>query len=189
MRRAEGLAVLSRREVCTALASCVGLAFVASCTDGDLGAVQTGGLNGADGTETGIDAGSGSAVHHDAGVPPGDSGPMATCPSTGVTDVGTPGTFASNSPVYFSTGKFFVVRDSNGLYALTARCTHEGATTVVQSGDFYCPRHGAQFTFNGAVIGGPVVTGLVHYAMCTLANGHVGVITSQTVSSSQRLMA
>ncbi len=186
MRRAEGLAVLSRREVCSALASCVGLALVASCTDGDLGAVQTGGLNGADGTETGIDAG--SQVHHDAGVTV-DSGPMATCPSTGATDVGTPGTFASNSPVYFSTGKFFVVRDSGGLYALTARCTHEGATTVVDSGDFYCPRHGAQFTFNGAVISGPVITGLVHYAMCTLANGHVGVITSQTVSNSQRLMA
>ena len=185
MRRAEGLAVLSRREVCSAFASCVGLAIVASCTDGDVGAIQTGGLNGADGTETGVDAGM-----HDAGVnPPTDSGPAPTCPSTGVTDVGTPGTFTTNHPVYFSTAKFFVVRDSGGLYALTAKCTHEGATTVVQGSDFYCPRHGAQFTFNGAVVSGPVITGLVHYAMCTLAGGHVGVITSQTVSASQRLNA
>jgi nitrite reductase/ring-hydroxylating ferredoxin subunit len=118
-----------------------------------------------------------------------DAGVAATCPSSGVTDVGAPATFLSNKPVYFSSGNFFVVRDSGGLYALTARCTHEGATTVVDTGVFYCPRHGAQFDFNGGVISGPVFVGLVHYAMCTLSNGHVGVVTSHTVSNSQRLVA
>lgn len=187
MKRAEGLAVLSRREVCSAFASCVGLVLVASCTDGDLGAIQTGPLGGPDGPHGG--GPDGGMPPSDAHVPPSDSGSMATCPTSGATDVGMPSTFISNSPVYFAAGNFFVVRDSGGLYALTAKCTHEGATCRVQSGVLYCPRHGAEFTYNGAVISGPVVTGLVHYAMCTLGNGHVAVVTSQHVASSQRLVA
>jgi nitrite reductase/ring-hydroxylating ferredoxin subunit len=188
MRRSEGLTVLSRRDVCGAFASCVGLALISSCTDGDVPGVQTGGLNGPDGTETG------SGGHPDAGVPPHDapmvdSVSMGTCPSSGATDVGPPSSFTMNNPVYKSSGNFFVVRDSAGLYALTAKCTHEGATCVVDTGEFFCPRHGATFSFNGAVLGGPVVTGLVHYAMCRMPNGNVAVITSQHVSNSQRLMA
>jgi Rieske Fe-S protein len=72
---------------------------------------------------------------------------------------------------------------------LTARCTHDGVTISAESSDFYCPAHGATFNFNGTVTQGPAFTNLVHYAMCTLANGHVGVIKSQTVSQSQRLVA
>ncbi len=89
--------------------------------------------------------------------------------------------------MYISSGNFFVVRDSGGLYALTARCTHQGVTVQVDSGQFYCPAHGATFDYDGNVLGGPTSTNLVHYAMCTLANGHVGVNKSQTVSQSQRL--
>ena len=181
MRRADGLYDLSRRQFVGVVAGCAGLAL-AGCTDGDQrGAIQTGGLNGPDGMD-------GSHLP-DAGGPHADAAVSATCPATGATDVGAPATFAANTPVHFTTGNFFVVRDTNGLYALTARCTHEGATCVTQSGNFYCPRHGATFTYNGGIISGPVVTGLVHYAMCTLAGGHIGVIASQTVSASQRLVA
>ena len=109
----------------------------------------------------------------------------ATC-TTG-TDVGAASAFVANTPKYFSAGNFFVVRDAGGLYALSARCTHEGATTIVQGSDFYCPRHGAQFTFNGDVVSGPVVTGLVHYGMCMLPNGHVAVNTAMSVPKTQRL--
>jgi len=84
---------------------------------------------------------------------------------------------------------FFVMRDANGLYALTARCTHEGVTVQDTGSQYYCPSHGARFTYNGAVISGPTSTPLKHYAMCTLPNGHVGVQTSITVSASTRLVA
>lgn len=188
MRRADGLIAISRRSFCGGVAACSGAVALASCIDGGTGVVQTGPLGGPEGGGSGT-----NTEQPDAGVhnPPPDagSGSTATCPSSGVTDVGTPTTFTSGSPKYFSSGNFFVVRDSGGLYALTARCTHEGATCVVSQGEFYCPRHGAEFDFNGGVIAGPVITGLVHYAMCTLAGGHVGVITSQTVSKTTRLNA
>ena len=76
-----------------------------------------------------------------------------------------------NTPVYISAQKFFVMRDSGGLYAMTAVCTHQGATTNVQGSSIYCPRHGATFSFNGAVTEGPATKPLNHYAMCTMSSG------------------
>lgn len=185
VKRVEGLHAISRRAFCGGFAGCVGL-VVAGCTDGGLGIVGTGPLNGPDGSHDHPDAGSGAK--HDGGTQV-DAPNLATCPSSGATDVGAPASFALNTPVYHSAGNFFVMRDSGGLYALTARCTHNGVTVVDNSGQFFCPAHGATFTYNGVVTNGPAFTPLVHYAMCTLAGGHVGVITSQTVAASQRLVA
>ena len=118
---------------------------------------------------------------------PAQSG--GVCPTTGALDVGAPSTFTLDTPVYFASGFLFVVRDANGLYALTARCPHQGFTTRVQGMDFFCPRHGSLFDFNGAVLTGPAAAPLVHYAMCTLPSGNVGVLTSQTVPNTDRLNA
>jgi len=116
-------------------------------------------------------------------------GSNGVCPATGALDVGAPSTFTLNTPVYFADGFVFVVRDANGLYALTARCPHQGFTTRVQGSDFVCPRHGSLFSLDGAVLTGPATMPLVHYAMCTLASGNVGVFTSQIVPDTTRLNA
>jgi nitrite reductase/ring-hydroxylating ferredoxin subunit len=189
MRRANGLFTLTRRQVCTGVAGCVGIAAVASCIDGSTSVVQTGALGGPEGSGSGSNNPDGGMPPIDSSSHMADAASGATCPSTGATDVGAPSTFVNNTPQYFSSLNAFVVRDSGGLYAVTARCTHEGATCIVDTGEFYCPRHGATFDFNGNVLGGPVFQGLVHYAMCTLSNGHVGVIRSQTVAKTQRLVA
>ena len=181
MRRADGLYVISRRDFC-ALA---GLTLVVgACADNDGSVVQTGQL----GDNFNPDA---STAHHDAGATDGpantvDSSTGLACTGNPI-DVGAASSFVANTPVYHSSGNFFVVRDSGGLYALTAACTHEGKTCVVQGSEFYCPRHGATFTFNGVVTQGPAFLPLTHYAMCDMSNGHVGVNTSQTVSASVRL--
>lgn len=182
MRRADGLYDITRRDMFM-LAGCVGLA-IAGCTDGDTGAIETGPL-GTGGNGTGPDAGTNKPPPDGGGS---GSGTMATC-GTGAIDVGAPSSFVTNTPVYNSTGRFFVVRDAGGLFAVTARCTHEGAICAVSGSDYRCPRHGALFTFDGTIISGPVVTPLQHYAMCTLANGHVGVDTTKTVAKSARLVA
>jgi nitrite reductase/ring-hydroxylating ferredoxin subunit len=171
------------------VAACLGLAL-AACTDGSGSVVETGPLGGGNpGGNEGPDAGVTHMPDAATGSGSGSSAPQPTCPSSGVTDVGAASSFVAGTPVYNSTIKAFIVRDAGGLYALTARCTHEGATCVTQSTHFYCPRHGATFSINGDPTGGPVITGLVHYAMCTLAGGHVGVIVSQTVAKTERLVA
>jgi cytochrome b6-f complex iron-sulfur subunit len=180
MRRAHGLVEVSRRDFCAMAAACGGLA-IAGCVDGGANVVGTGPLGGGPGgPDAGTHTGDGSMVTN----PDGGSG--ATC-SPSATDVGAPATFTLNTPKYFS-GKYFVVRDSGGLYAVSSLCTHEGATNAVFGTNFRCPRHGALFTFNGAIVSGPVSKVLVHYSMCTLANGHVGVMTT-IVSAATRLVA
>jgi nitrite reductase/ring-hydroxylating ferredoxin subunit len=175
MKRADALCVISRRGVCGGIASCLGLALV-NCVDGHSTVIETGGL-GSDNERA--DAGADSPMMI-------DSGPAATCPQTGAADVGAPGAFAK--PVYFASGNFFVIRDSGGLYAVSARCTHEGVTVVDDGTQLLCMKHGATFTYDGDVTMGPAFFPLVHFEMCTLSNGHVGVVVSQIVAKTQRLM-
>src|ERR1700733_8630173 len=168
MKRADGLYDISRRDLCV-MAGLGGLAIACGCTDDGTGAIQTGGL----GTDLPPDAsrhldasgtGDGTMVTGDGGAGAGSGTP---------TNGGVPATFVTGTPKYFSTGNFFVVRDAGGLYALTAKCTHQGATVVVQNSEFYCPRHGATFAFSGTATGGPAYNPLVHYAMCLMSNGDV----------------
>jgi nitrite reductase/ring-hydroxylating ferredoxin subunit len=182
MRRADGLYDITRRELFT-LAGCVGLAAATGCMDGDTGAIETGPLNG-------NGNGSGNTMP-DAGTtnPPMDGGgTMATCGS-GAADVGAPSTFLLDKPIYFSTGRYFVVRDSGGIYAVTALCTHEGAVCSLITGEYRCPRHGALFKYDGTIVSGPVSQPLKHYSACLLANGHVGVDTTKVVAKTVRLNA
>jgi nitrite reductase/ring-hydroxylating ferredoxin subunit len=175
MRRAPGLIDISRREFCAF--ACLGLALPA-CIDNDASAIKTGGLDGSDTTKP-PDAGT---------VQQGDAGIAATCSGSFI-DVGLPSSFVLNTPKYFSSNSFFVVRDAMGLYALTSRCSHQQVTLTIQSTKFHCNAHGADFKFDGSVIDGPTSKVLVHYAMCTMSSGHVGVQPSMTVSASTRLVA
>jgi nitrite reductase/ring-hydroxylating ferredoxin subunit len=187
MKRVSGLVEVSRREFCVFAA--MGLALNA-CVDGGNGGVQTGGLDGS-GNGQSPDAGSGSVVPGDGSVTVNpDGGVAVTCSGT-YTDVGAASTFTLNTPKYFSAIKMFVVKDSGGFYALTAKCTHQQVIISVPTGEtqFHCPAHGADFTFNGAVIDGPTNKALQHYAMCTLASGNLGVETTMTASATARLVA
>ena len=180
MRRVPALTEVSRREFC---AFACGVAL-AGCFGDNGGAVQTGSLDGSDGN-AGPDA---STVNPPDGGH-ADGGVAATCSGT-YFDVGTPASFLLNTPKQFGSPNYiYVVRDANGLYALTSKCTHQGVVTNISGSQFHCNAHGANFTFNGVVTTGPANKALQHYAMCTLANGNVGVQTSIKVDASARLVA
>lgn len=210
MKRHTRLVELSRRDFC-ALAGCAaGLAVGAGCAPGGPGVVQTGPLGaepdadrsdpdamdlpdarpgspdakpGSPDARPAPDARPGSPdARPDAMSPPDASG--GTC-TGGEVDVGAPSAITT-TPKRYSQG-FYVLRDSGGVYAVSSICTHAGATNGVSGGVFLCPRHGAQFTFNGDIISGPVSVGLDHYATCILGNGHVGVDPNTTVSQGARL--
>jgi Rieske Fe-S protein len=187
MKRAPALVELSRRDFCAF--ACLGITLAAGCLESGSGSVQTGGLDGTS-NGNGPDAGSGSVVHPDGSVATTDGGTTsaATCSGT-YHDVGARSTYTLNTPKYVSTIGMFVIKDAGGYYALTARCTHQGVTLNSQTTKFHCPAHGADFTFTGAVIDGPTSTPLQAYAMCTLANGNLGVETTTKVASTVRLVA
>ena len=187
MKRSPALVELSRRDFCGL--ACLGIALV-GCSNG-IGAVQTGALGGGDDDTSSPDAppiGDGGVIPpHDATGSP-DAATGVACTTTMI-DVGAASSFVLNMPIYISAARCFIVRDAGGLYAVSAKCTHEGAIMVVVGADYRCPRHGALFKFDGTIVSGPVSVPLVHYAMCNGASGHVSVETSLTVAKTQRLVA
>jgi cytochrome b6-f complex iron-sulfur subunit len=167
-QKEQELVVLGRREVLIGGVVAVGL--VACGGNGS-------GVPGVDAGGGGADAGSGG---QDAGMSAGN------CPSTAlVTDV--PTSFAVGSATYFDTNSLFVVRDANGLFALSAICTHQGCTVRKSSGGFFCPCHGATYDLAGNVTGGPAPMALPQFALCVTGDGKVGVDDSTNVDPGTRL--
>jgi nitrite reductase/ring-hydroxylating ferredoxin subunit len=187
MRRNDKLVEFSRRDFC-ALAGTMGL-VITGCTDGGAPVVETGALGDHPDAPQAGTPDAHQVVTPDAKPGSPDAATTGPACSGAATDVGAASSYAMNTPKLYSSAGFFVVRDSGGLYAVSSICTHEGATNGLSSGHFRCPRHGATFTHNGDILGGPVFTGLVHYAMCMLPNGNVGVQTGQEVAQSTRLVA
>ena len=80
--------------------------------------------------------------------------------------------------------------DSQGVYAMSAICTHagcfldDGAKTIAAGLD--CPCHGSTFDGNGAVTNGPARDPLQHYLVTIAADGSITVDGSQPVSATAR---
>ena len=81
-------------------------------------------------------------------------------------------------------------RDSNGVYALTLTCTHEGCNMAVEGTvDFNgvrCACHGARFSANGAVRAGPAPDALVHFAVDIDMAGEMTIRGDQRVDAAVR---
>ncbi len=129
----------------------------------------------------------------DAPLATDDAATSGACSTTAV-DVGASSTYSLNKPVVVAAKGLVVVRDGDGLYAMSSACTHQGQTLCVGTltacsstgTDLHCPRHGAAFSFAGAVIRGPAARPLPHYAMCLLATGNLGVVTTMVVPATTR---
>jgi Rieske Fe-S protein len=148
-----------------------------------------GGGGGGGGSAGGGGGGGGGATDVDmAGQPPDDMAKSQACtPLT--TSAGNASSYTvGGTPKMFGSGskEFFVVRDAGGLYAVSAICTHSGCTNVVSGGQFYCPCHGATFSFDGSNPTSPAHSALKHYAMCVDASGAVTVNASMSVPSATR---
>src|SRR3569623_744559 len=83
-----------------------------------------------------------------------------------------------------------VARDANGVYGMSAVCTHEGCllddgSDTVASG-LSCACHGSKFDGNGAVTAGPARQALQHFAVTIAADGAMTVDGSQPVAASAR---
>jgi cytochrome b6-f complex iron-sulfur subunit len=98
--------------------------------------------------------------------------------------------FQAGSPVYYGDINAFVVRDSKGLYAISAVCTHAGCTVNAGAvGGFDCPCHGSTFDENADVTGGPAQLPLPHFSLCLTSSGEVAVDPSTAVEPGTRLSA
>jgi Rieske Fe-S protein len=55
----------------------------------------------------------------------------------------------------FREARVAVVRDGDGVHALSLVCTHLGCTVAVTPAGILCPCHGSRFDRRGAVLEGP----------------------------------
>jgi cytochrome b6-f complex iron-sulfur subunit len=86
----------------------------------------------------------------------------------------------------------FVVRDANGLYALSAICTHENCDMTqdgrVSGSEIVCNCHGSVFSASGAVVLGPARSPLVHVELVIAADGTLSANAAKTVPSDTRVV-
>jgi len=109
-----------------------------------------------------------------------------TAPAMGQFSGGNIADYALGDVMRFDAGPFFVGYDDNGLYAMSAVCTHAGCTVNPGAVSLNCPCHGTTFDLNGDVTGGPAPRALDHYAVTIDDIGDITVDTEQVVSSSTR---
>jgi len=82
-------------------------------------------------------------------------------------------------------------RDSSGLYAMSAICTHQGcivednAETIAAG--LNCPCHGSAFDGNGDVTRGPARSPLQHFTVTVAANGDITIDPTKPVAAAVRV--
>lgn len=86
------------------------------------------------------------------------------------------------APFRMQAGKFYVVRNEDGVQALYWKCVHLGCTVPWNAGegDFHCPCHGSIFTEDGARIGGPATRRLDRMPITVNDDGSITVTTNPT---------
>ncbi|MCX6031902.1 MAG: ubiquinol-cytochrome c reductase iron-sulfur subunit [Chloroflexi bacterium] len=102
--------------------------------------------------------------------------------------IGQPDSYALAALTYIGAARAYIGRDSAGLYALDAVCTHLGCL-VEQSagGGFACPCHGSHFSADGQVQSGPASKALRHLALELNQDGQVVVDRARPVAAETRL--
>ena len=88
----------------------------------------------------------------------------------------------------FPEQRLWVFSDDQGLYALSAVCTHLGCVVSRQEqGGFYCPCHGSRFDAHGDVVKGPAPKALLHLDLSISPDGQLVVDRNKAVSPDVRL--
>ena len=104
-----------------------------------------------------------------------------------VVDAGKPDHYAPESVTLDPQTAIYVVRASDGFFALSAICTHLGCLTAYKSdlGIIACPCHGSKFNKDGVKIEGPAPRPLPWLRMWLSDEGNLMVDRSQAVAIKQ----
>ncbi len=77
--------------------------------------------------------------------------------------------------------KVRIVRDGDGIYAVSLICTHLGCIVSKTSKGYQCPCHGSKFNERGDVVAGPAPRGLSWLEVSQLPSGKLVVNAGKKV--------
>jgi cytochrome b6-f complex iron-sulfur subunit len=102
---------------------------------------------------------------------------------------GSPDLYPLNSVTYLPEQQVYVVRTSEGFFAVSAVCTHLGCVTQwkPESDLIACPCHGSKFKPDGTKIEGPAPRPLPHFQITLTLDGELQVDKLEIVKSTQAL--
>ena len=94
-----------------------------------------------------------------------------------VVSVGRPEHYPLDSVTLDPRFGIFIVRSTEGFYAMSAVCSHLGCLTVwkQESGTISCPCHGSTFQRDGSIIAGPAPKPLIWLKMWMTDDGELMV--------------
>lgn len=96
--------------------------------------------------------------------------------------LGAPDDFLPGTVRKFEEKNLFVFGDPQGIYAISAICTHLGCIVKRRDeGKFECPCHGSEFSAEGRVLAGPAPRALEWLKVWQAPNGLLYADTSTTV--------
>ena len=99
---------------------------------------------------------------------------------------GHPEQFTAGSETLFEKENVFVFRDAEGVYAISATCTHLGCSVARSTSGFECPCHGSKFSATGAVQAGPAPRALAWLEIGRAADGQLVVYADNEVPAGTR---
>jgi cytochrome b6-f complex iron-sulfur subunit len=102
---------------------------------------------------------------------------------------GAPDSYPVNSVTFLPDQLVYIVRSQQGMWALSAICTHLGCITQWKpdANRIACPCHGSKFRTNGAKIEGPAPRPLPHLSLTMTADGELLVDKLEAVPENSLL--
>jgi len=100
---------------------------------------------------------------------------------------GSPDLYPVNTVTYLPEQQVYIVRTTDGFYAVSAVCTHLGCITQwkPEADQIACPCHGSKFRPNGSKIEGPAPRPLPHFLITLTLDGELQVDKLETVKINQ----
>ena len=95
--------------------------------------------------------------------------------------IGTKADLPPGTIKYFKDDQVYVFSDQDGIFAISAVCTHLGCIVSKDENGFVCPCHGSRYNLEGKLEKGPAPKDLPWYSVSRLPNNQLVVDKKKSV--------